>query len=284
MAFKFLQVISQILNMPFVNTPHLKIYYEQKGAGTPLLVFGGTGGDLRRKPSIMDTVLSRQFHLISHDQRGLGQSEKPADGYTMKAYADDGAHLLDALGIERAHVMGLSFGGMVAQHFALHHRDRLHKLALFCTAPGGAGGASYPLHDLLSLDPEHQLRERLKLYDTRLDDVWIDANPEFVETARVFSQRDAFDDDPHRERGAMGQFEARAAHDCWLRLDEIDCPVWLAGGKYDGIAKPAVMENMQARLPHAELTFYEGGHLFMTEKPQSFDHAAEFFNRKEALS
>jgi 3-oxoadipate enol-lactonase len=281
LRFKFLQVISQILNMPFVTTPTLKMYYEEQGAGPPLLVFGGTGGDLRRKPNIMDTVLGRQFHLISHDQRGLGQSEKPADGYNMRAYADDGAHLLDALGIEKAHVLGLSFGGMVAQHFALHHSQRLHKLALFCTAPGGAGGASYPLQDLLALDPERQLRERLKLNDTRLDDAWIDANPEFVETARVYSQNDAFDDDPHRVRGAMGQFAARASHDCWDRLGEIQCPVWLAGGKYDGIAKPAVMENMLDRLPHAELTFYDGGHLFMTEKPQSFDHAAAFFNRKE---
>lgn len=282
MGFKFLQVISQILNMPFINTPNLKIYYEQTGTGTPLLVFGGTGGDLRRKPSIMDTVLGHQFHLISFDQRGLGQSEKPVDGYTMQAYADDGAHLLDALGIERAHVMGLSFGGMVAQHFALRHGHRLLKLALFCTAPGGAGGASYPLHDLLSLDPDQQLRERLKLNDTRLDDAWIDAHPEMIDAARKFSRSDAFDDDPHRARGAIGQFQARAAHDCWDRLHEINCPVWLAGGRYDGIATPAVMENMLTRLPYAELEFYDGGHLFMTEKPQSFNHAAAFFNRKEA--
>jgi 3-oxoadipate enol-lactonase len=277
-----LQAINQLNIMPFVSTQNLNIYYEQAGDGVPLLVFGGTGGDLRRKPSIMDTVLARRFQLICHDQRGLGQSEKPADGYTMQAYADDGANLLDALGIERAHVLGLSFGGMVAQHFALTHGACLSKLALFCTAPGGAGGASYPLHELLDLDEETGLRTRLKLYDTRLDDAWIDANPEFVEMARAASNRAAFDDDPHRERGAIGQFHARAGHDCWAALGDITAPVWLAGGAFDGIATPQTMQNMATRLPHAQLTFYQGGHLFMTEDAQPFKDVADFFSSEGA--
>ena len=139
--------------MPFIQTRTLKTYYEMSGAGAPVLVLSGTGGDLRKKPTIMDSPLTAGFNVISYDQRGLGQSEKPQNVYTMAAYAEDAVALMDALEIESAHVLGISFGGMVAQEFALAYPNRLKRLALFCTSPGGAGGTSYPLDELEALDP-----------------------------------------------------------------------------------------------------------------------------------
>ena len=147
--------------MPFIQTRTLNTYFEMAGSGVPLLVINGTGGDLRKKPTIMDSPLTAGFNVISYDQRGLGQSEKPANGYTMAAYAEDAAALMDSLELESAHVLGLSFGGMVAQEFALAYPNRLKRLALFCTSPGGAGGISYPLDELEHLDLETRAKTML---------------------------------------------------------------------------------------------------------------------------
>ena len=101
--------------MPHIQTKNLNIYYEQAGNGPDLLVLNGSGADLRSKPNVMDGPLTSHFRITCFDQRGLGQTEKPDSGYHMAAYADDAAALMDALNIEQALVLGISFGGMVGQ-------------------------------------------------------------------------------------------------------------------------------------------------------------------------
>lgn len=263
--------------MPFIQTQRLKHYFEQNGSGDALLVMNGTGSDLRKKPNIMDSPLSSAFHVISYDHRGLGQTDKPKDGYTMADYADDAAALLDALNIERVHVLGISFGGMVAQEFALRHKSRVTRLALFCTAPGGGGGSSYPLHELNTLDEETRLFELMKLNDARLNDKIIKTNPDMVALARQRTDLSAYSHEPSWAEGRAGQLAARAEHDCWDRLSDINCPVWLAGGTFDNIAKPEIMQNMLERLSIAELTLYEGGHLFMLQDGKVFPDTIGFF-------
>jgi len=263
--------------MPFIQTRTLNTYYEMAGSGVPLLVLSGTGGDLRKKPTIMDSPLTAGFNVISYDQRGLGQSEKPANGYTMAAYAEDTAALMDALELESEHVLGLSFGGMVAQEFALAYPERVKYLALFCTSPGGAGGASYPLDELDDLDLQARAKAMLQLGDTRIDDAIIGAHPELVERTMARLDRSEFAHEDNQTRGISGQLSARKAHDCWARLENITCPVWLAGGRFDGIARPQSMENMAARLPDATLKFYDGGHLFMLQDPEVYTDLAGFF-------
>jgi 3-oxoadipate enol-lactonase len=237
---------------------------------------------LRKKPTIMDSPLTAGFNVISYDQRGLGQSEKPANSYTMAAYAEDAAALMDALELESAHVLGLSFGGMVAQEFALAYPERVKYLALFCTSPGGAGGASYPLDELDGLDLQARAKAMLRLGDTRIDDAIIDAHPELVERNMARLDRSEFADEDNHARGISGQLSARKAHDCWARLENITCPVWLAGGRFDGIARPQSMENMAARLPDATLKFYDGGHLFMVQDPEVYTDLAGFFRSTPA--
>ena len=163
--------------MQFLTTNRLKFYVEQAGSGPHLLVINGTGNDLRRKPSIMDSPLTSHFCVTAYDQRGLGQSDKPEGPYSMRDYADDAAAVMDAMGIDKAMILGISFGGMVAQEFAVRHTARLSRLALWCTSPGGAGGASYPLHELEGLDLEARVLTGMKLNDTRIDDNWLAANP-----------------------------------------------------------------------------------------------------------
>ncbi len=125
----------------------LDIYYEIHGDGPPLLNIGGTGGDLRRMPASANP-LTRSFTVLSYDQRCLGQTTGGDDRQpTMADYADDAAALITAIGWDRAHVVGTSFGGMVALNLAVRHPQRIDRLVLCCTSPGGAH-PSYPLHEL----------------------------------------------------------------------------------------------------------------------------------------
>ncbi len=121
--------------MSLVETHELSIYYERsaKQNNGPLLYIGGTGGDLRNKPNQLDSPLKDSFEIISYDQRGLGQTSKPKNKYTMKQYANDAADLIDKLGFSKLPVMGVSFGGMVAQELAIRHPDKVSKLVLACT-------------------------------------------------------------------------------------------------------------------------------------------------------
>src|SRR4030042_1802592 len=155
--------------MPFINVRDLKMYYEIRGKGPRLLVMSGTGGDLRRSPGIFETSIAQHFKILAYDQRGLGQTSRPDIPYTMIDYADDAKALLEAVGWDRSLVMGISFGGMVAQEFALRYSHRVERLVLACTSSGGAGGASYPLHEFADLPVEDYVRRILQLSDTRWD-------------------------------------------------------------------------------------------------------------------
>ncbi len=130
--------------MALAKIGDLEIYFERAGDGSRLLFISGSGGDLRNKPNQMDGPLVRNFDVLSYDQRGLGRTSKPDVPYTMAGYADDAARLLDHLGWKSAKVIGVSFGGMVAQELVLRHPAKVERLVLACTSPGGAGGAFYP--------------------------------------------------------------------------------------------------------------------------------------------
>ena len=155
--------------MPFIATDRLEIYFEEKGTGQPILFISGTGGDLRQRPNVLDGPLPKHRRVIAYDQRGLGQTEKPDWPYTMSEYGDDAAALLATLGIEQVDVVGVSFGGMVAQHFAIRHPSMIRKLVLCCTSPGG-DMPSYPFHLIPEdLTPEVRFLKLVGISDTRRD-------------------------------------------------------------------------------------------------------------------
>ena len=116
--------------MSLARVRDLEMYYELHGTGDRLLLISGTGGDLRANPLRGTGVLEQRFEVAMYDQRGLGQTSKPDVDYTMADYADDAVALLDVLGWDRVHVMGVSFGGMVAQHVALRHPPRVDRLEI----------------------------------------------------------------------------------------------------------------------------------------------------------
>jgi len=98
--------------LPFTNLGSHSFFYERQGAGAPLLLIGGTGGDLRRPETRFAGPLTRHFDVLAYDQRGLGQSWKGDGPFTMADYADDAARLMDWAGWDDAHVVGVSFGGI----------------------------------------------------------------------------------------------------------------------------------------------------------------------------
>jgi len=262
--------------MPFAHIGDLDVYYERAGAGPPLLFISGTGGDLRRRPNALDGPFPRTFDTLAYDQRGLGRTTKPDAPCTMADYADDAARMIDFAGWERANVVGYSFGGMVAQELALRHPRKVRRLALAATSPGGAGGASFPFHEV-GLTGEDLVRHMIPIADTRRDAAWAAANPaEYA--AQVAMAADPFAGEPGRADGARRQLEARSGHDTWERLDGIACPVLIAGGRHDGIAPRDRQEAMAGRIPGARLRLFDGGHMFMMQDPAALPAIIAFLS------
>jgi 3-oxoadipate enol-lactonase len=268
--------------MPFADVRDLSMYYEIRGTGPRLLGISGTGGDLRRSPNIFEMPIARGFRILGYDQRGLGRTSRPDIPYSMADYADDAAALLDAVGWERCAVMGISFGGMVAQEFALRYPHRVERLVLACTSSGGAGGASYPLHELAHLPAEDYVRRILRLSDTRRDAAWQAAHS--AQFQAMLDQTLAIlrigADEPGRQIGARRQMEARARHDTYERLPTLRMPVYICGGRYDGIVPPARLEVLQRRIPGARLELFEGGHLFFIQDPRAIKRIEAFLQGK----
>ncbi|MCB0105740.1 MAG: alpha/beta hydrolase [Caldilineaceae bacterium] len=269
--------------MPFVAVRDINVYYELAGVGPRLLYINGTGGDLRRKPNVFDSPLADQFTILSYDQRGLGQTDRPETPYTMADYAEDANALLSALGWERCLVMGVSFGGMVAQEFAVRYPERIEKLILACTSSGGAGGASYPLHELMDLDLRAKTMHMMGVGDLRQDAAWQTANPETVQELLEMAEASAAvgAGEPNREVGARLQLLARQDHDTYDRLPSLTMPVFICGGRYDGTAPVDNQYALNAQIPHAQLALFDGGHGFLQQDPAAYIQIIKFFENNQ---
>lgn len=262
--------------MPFVDVGNIQIYYERQGSGLPLLFIGGTGGDLRRPETRFAGPLESRFDVLTFDQRGMGRSSRPDVPYSMGSYADDAAGLMTALGWDCALVAGVSFGGMVAQELALRHPHRVRRLVLCCTSSGGAGGASFPFHELPPMSRDARADRLLSLADIRRDAAWKKTHAAQYRMLHAYAAADPFADEPGHAEGAARQLAARATHDTWDRLPRISCPVLVMGGTYDGIARPENVRALAARIPGAALEFFEGGHLFFLEDRRAYAVMAAF--------
>ena len=258
--------------MPFASVGDLRLYYEIRGSGPRILFLTGTGSDLRLPPNPFQRRLEADFEVLMLDQRGMGQSDKPDIPYSMAGYAEDAAALLEQVGWGPCPVLGYSFGGMVAQELALHGPQRVARLVLLSTTGGGAGGASYPLHELAGMAPQDRARRMVELGDTRRDAAWQQANAQMfaslVEEALAALRLGA--DEPKREVGARRQLEARRGHDTWERLPRLQMPVAIFGGRYDGIAPPDRQRALAQRIPDARFQLFEGGHLFFLQDAQAY--------------
>ncbi len=255
--------------MPTVRANGIELHYERFGEGPPLLWCNGSGSTVRETAPLLARY-GEHFDVVVHDQRGLGQTEVPPGPYTMADYAADALALLDAVGWEQPRVLGISFGGMVAQELAVTAPGRIARLALLCTSPGGAGGSSYPLHDLIEVPPGERAATHARLLDTRFDDAWLADHPQDKAVVDLMTAR------PAPAEGAWLQLMARKDHDAWDRLPTVTCPTLVASGRYDGIAPPENGKAIASRIPDARLELYEGGHLFVLQDRRAVPAIIDF--------
>jgi 3-oxoadipate enol-lactonase len=266
--------------MPKVEVNDLEMYYEIHGEGPKLVCISGSFGDLRRKPNIFESPLSEHFTILAFDQRGLGQTSKPDNPYTMADYANDAAKLMDTLEWEKAHVMGISFGGMVAQELAIKHPEKVEKLVIACSSTGGRGGASFQLLKLADLSYEEAARKWFPILDNRNDEKWQKENEEEYEETIVewigFMEELFGVHGSEKRMGVIRQLEARSHHDTYDRMVGVRVPTLICGGKYDSQAPPSNLENMYRLMPNSKLEFFEGGHGFLSQDTKAFETIIEF--------
>jgi len=241
------------------------LFWETAGSGPRLLFCNGSTMTVDSGRPLLE-MAGQGFELLSWDYRGLGRSAAVTAPYTMADLAADTLAVLDDAGWETCCVMGLSFGGMVAQEFTATHPERVQRLALACTSPGGAGGSSYPLERVAELDGTERTTTWRELLDERWNERWL-ADHAIDMTLAQLATVDRDREDPDGAEGRRLQIQARAGFDAFGRLEAINAPTLVGYGRYDGIAPPANSSALASRIRGSELRGYEGGHLFLVQDP-----------------
>lgn len=240
-------------------TAGITVNLRLEGSGSPLLFLGGSNFDLSLRAPVFDSDLPQHFTVAAADPRGLGGTDQPPGEWTMQDYARDALDVMDALGWQTACVLGESFGAMTALHLAALAPDRVSRMALCVGAPGGAGGSSYPIHELLDIeDAQMRARAALGILDSRFA-----ALPPQEAQARTdarMATEAAFLASHANATGYPRLLAARAGHDAWELLPQLPQPTLIFAGKYDDQAPPDRAQAMAGRLPNATLHMVEGGH------------------------
>lgn len=256
----------------YAENAGVKLRYETRGHGRPLLLMQGLGYARGGWGPVVE-LLAELFSVTSFDNRGIGESDKPEGPYTASQLADDAVAVLDALELERAHVVGASLGGMAAQELALAYPQRVDRLVLACTTPGG--GAAYPIPqqtialfaEAPTLPPEVALRRFVA------NSLAADAPEELVE--RIYRWRLENPPDP---QGWQAQAAAGTTYDGGERAHGIAAPTLVVHGTGDNVVDPRNAALLGELIPNARVELFEGcGHLFFWEQPERFFRVAEEF-------
>jgi pimeloyl-ACP methyl ester carboxylesterase len=253
--------------MPTVEVNGAELHYERQGAGEPLLMIMGMGGTHRHWGRPFADLIAADFDAISYDHRGVGASGRLEGELSIARLADDALGLLDALSLQRAHVLGISMGGMVAQELALRAPERLRTLTLGCTWAGGPQGR------FTSPEVAARIREAALLGDRRRA---IRAGWEFNFSKEYRAEEPRFDEFyeiaaamPVALNVLAAQGLACAAHDTDERLAGLTAPTLVIHGSEDMILDVANARLIAARIPGARLELLQGvGHMFFWERPE----------------
>ena len=251
-----------------------QLHFDSTGDGPAVLLVMGLGlpGDAwwRTVP-----VLARALRVVSFDNRGSGRSRTPRGSFSVADMAADAVAVLDAAGIARAHVYGMSMGGMIAQELALRHPDRVGALVLGATSPGGTV-ATPPDAELLSF-----LARRAALPPE--EGRW--ASVPYVYSVRTrgaagqrigedFARRRSYAFDPN---GYRAQLAAALGHDAGARLGQITAPTLVVHGAEDRMVPAENGRTIAAAVPGAEfLLLDDAAHLYTTDEPGADESVLEF--------
>ncbi len=223
-------------------------------------------------------ALAKEFTVVTYDNRGTGASDPAPMGYSIDAMAADAIGVLDHLGIARAHVVGISMGGFIAQTIALDHPERVDRLVLCSTAFGGpeqVSASSDVLADLAGFGPpdrtpEERLRRRLRI---NFGEDFINRHP-----AEVRSFLESADRMPVAEGTRMVHLLASAEFDRSADVARITVPTLVMAGTDDILVPPENSRLLAARIPGARLLFYQGaGHSFIFERAREFNRDVAAF-------
>ena len=246
----------------------MKIAWERQGSGPPLLLIHGLGYARWGWEPVLPGLAER-FEVVLFDNRGIGESDAPPGPYTVAEMAGDAVQVLDEAGIERAHVVGTSLGGMIAQELALAHPDRVDRLVLACTTPGGPRAHPMPqvtvalIAEAATLAPEVALR---RFVENALSPSTLADRPEIVE--RIMAHRLATAQPPE---AWAAQAAAGVAFDAYDRLPNLTAPTLVQTGTEDAVVDARNSDLLVELLPDARLERFTGsGHLFFWETPERF--------------
>jgi 3-oxoadipate enol-lactonase len=253
--------------MPHADVAGRKLHYIREGEGEPLLLIQGLSGNHLHWGEDFLALLRPNFDVIAFDNRGIGYSD-PADGpFTVADMADDAAGLLDVLGIDSAHVLGISMGGMIGQELALRHPEKVRSLTLGCTYAGGADSA---------LTDPAVMQKLAELFMTgRIDEALrfgfeVNVSPAFAEDPSNFELvKEIAGELPSTLDLLMLQVQAVAGHDTSERLGEITAPTLVIHGTVDQMLPVSNAHAIASRIPGSRLEVFEDvGHAFWWERPE----------------
>lgn len=253
------------------------LHVERRGTGPRLLYCNGSGMTLSEVRPVLDR-LSRSFDLLAFDYRGMGASPPVTEPYTMADVAADVITLLDEAGWDRTAMAGLSFGGMVAQEFSVTHPDRVERLALLSTSPGGAI-SSHSLESLENLPAAERNARIMQLADRRWTREWLSNHPDQAALAAGFAAQIPIQETTEQQAGRLLQIQASRGHDVLDRLKNITCPTFVANGRYDDIAPVVEGQAIVDRVAGATMHVYDGGHLFVSQDPTAWPEITAFLGR-----
>ena len=258
------------MSATFADSSGVRIAYESFGDGPVLLLMQGIGYARWSWDPIVP-ALAERFRVLNFDNRGIGESDVPPPPYTARQLAEDGLAVLDDAGVERAHVVGASLGGMAAQELAAGFPERVDRVVLACTTPGGVGALPMPaqtvalMQEAATLAPEVAMRR-------------------FVENALApHADRSLVDDlyerrvaNPPDPLGWQGQAAAGMGFDGSAL--EITAPTLILHGTEDAVVDPGNAALLAERIPGARVELFSGcGHLFFWEQRERFaETVAEF--------
>lgn len=268
--------------MPFIRSGDIQLWYETFGEGEPLVMIMGLGGVIQAW-SLQIAEFAKQYRLICMDNRGAGRSDKPKGPYAIEAFAEDLATVLDDAGVESAHVLGVSMGGLIAQEFYHRHPRRVRSLILGCTGVGPSDPAAIPpqphVNAALRLDRRSEPLEKVTEAMARAfyHPSYLEKIPDLI--ARLVKINEAIPQPPHAFEGQLRACHTHTPNS--PRLKDIRVPTLVLHGEHDDVWPLGNARYLAEHIPQAELVVIpDSAHMFMIEKPREFNQAVlEFLGR-----
>jgi len=253
--------------MPTIDAGGTELYYERSGSGEPLLMIQGMSATRLAWGRPFLSELEGSFECIVFDNRGMGESGEAAMPFAIADLAADTAALLDALGLESAHVLGISMGGMIAQELALAHPERIRTLTIGASYCGGPGSTLMAPEDLEMLGAAVASGERDRVFRAMWE---INLSPGFREDdSRYTAFTEMAAALPAPQPVVLQQMQACARHDTHGRLGGIDLPTLVVHGDVDRLLGPGNGRLIASLIPGAKLEMLPGvGHMFWWEQPR----------------